>query len=106
MAENINVTNDNLHKLQEYFSSDIRSMINYLQSNQSIGITDFNIINKEELNNIIRNKTTIENFRNIVYEISVKYNISRNNYYINYYRTYIVKQKEYIKVMIFVFMII
>ena len=78
VAENIDVTDDNLHKLQEYFSSDIRSMINYLQSNQAVGIKDFNIINKEELNNIIRNKTTIENFRNIVYEISVKYNISRN----------------------------
>ena len=78
VSENINITDENLHKLQEYFSSDIRSMINYLQSNQVVGITDFNIINKEELNNIIESKTTIESFRNIVYEISVKYNISRN----------------------------
>ncbi len=78
VSEKINVTDENLHKLQKYFSSDIRSMINYLQSNQVVGITDFNIINKEELNNIIKNKTTIGMFRNVIYEISVKYNISRN----------------------------
>ena len=102
VAENIDVTDDNLHKLQEYFSSDIRSMINYLQSNQAVGIKDFNIINKEELNNIIRNKTTIENFRNIVYEISVKYNISRNRLLYKllqnlYYQT---QKEDILKVMI------
>ena len=102
VAEKLNVSDDNLNKLQQYFSSDIRSMINYLQSNQIIGINNFNIINKEELNNIIRNKTTIKNFRNIVYEISVKYNISRNRLLYKllqnlYYQT---QKEDILKVMI------
>ena len=78
MSENLDISNDNLYKLQEYFSSDIRSMINYLQSNQLTGINNFNIINKDEFDKIINNKNNLSEFHKLIFNTSLKYNISRS----------------------------
>ena len=77
-AENISIKDSDIDKLQEYFKSDMRSMINYLQANQGLNINNFNIINNIELENII-NESTLKRFMNSIYNVSVKYNISRKS---------------------------
>ena len=77
-AENISIKDSDIDKLQEYFKSDMRSMINYLQANQGLNINNFNIINNIELENII-NESTLKKFMNSIYNVSVKYNISRKS---------------------------
>ena len=54
-SENLNLTNDNLLYIQNKFNSDIRSMINYMQSNQ------YNISHYSYINNDIH-ETLIESF--------------------------------------------
>lgn len=78
-AENITITDSKLEEVQEYFKSDIRSMINYLQSNQSINVNNLNIINDNELEKLhsICNVDDLETFKNHIYTTSVQFNVSR-----------------------------
>ena len=78
ISEDIDIDEEKLYELQEYFKSDIRSMINYLQSNQGLTVNNFNIINDIELQNIA-NKSTLTQFIHSIYDVSVKYNISRKS---------------------------
>ena len=73
--ENLLINIDELNQIQDYFESDIRSMINYLQNN-SDQIFKFNLITKDKINeifklniNIITNKNK-EKFINYFYYLS------------------------------------
>jgi len=79
--ENLNFNQAELEKIQELYKSDIRSMINYIQSNQHL------IKNKKILNNKIwikfmdefKNDIQLTTFNKKLYEISNTYSIEMKN---------------------------
>jgi len=78
--ENIHLEDKDIYKLLSKFSSDIRSMINYLQLNQSNNIEDVNILQKtiyEDINTFfIHNKDYITNVE-YLHNVSIKYNTNK-----------------------------
>jgi len=92
--ENINLDNKMLFSIQKLYKSDIRSMINYMQSTQNL-IGDINVIDNEvweqlTLTIINENKKDI---LNKFYGISEVYNIELKNL-IKDYINYIVRYKS------------
>mgnify|MGYP000971228496 FL=1 len=92
--EELKISRDKLKSIQQLFKSDIRSMINYIQSNQN------NIEHKNIINNIVWNELT-DNLKKIpidqsfkkMYNISYEYNIDIKNI-IKEYLNYIIKHNK------------
>ena len=109
--EKLNITDQSLTFIQKLYKSDIRSMINFMQSNQDVfklipETKNTNISNDGDdvitkdcafkiiddniwiaITNKLINQEKIETLSNYVHEISLKYNIDKKNiikYYINY----------------------
>ena len=93
-AENLNLTHKTLASIQKLFNSDIRSMINFMQSNQDIvkkqsnasettnETIGFNIIDNDIWESIIKkisDRDDIESICSYIYSISTKYNIDKKN---------------------------
>ena len=77
VEENLKFTDTEIKNIQELFQSDIRSMINYMQSNQYI-IKKKNIINNEIWTNLIkeiRDNIDLQLFNKEIIGISNKYEI-------------------------------
>ena len=103
-SEKLELSDETLALIQNIYKSDIRSMINYIQSNQDIiklvnskkTFTQFNIIDNTIWENIIesiRKKENIEKINLYIHEISVKYNIDKKNIIKNFLN-YIIRNKE------------
>jgi replication factor C subunit 3/5 len=95
--EKLNFGNDSLELIQQLFNSDIRSMINYMQSNEKM-INDKKIIKNELWNNLIY---SIQNesceFNNVLFnDISIEYNIEKNNVLKNFLNYIIRTKKQYV----------
>jgi replication factor C subunit 3/5 len=91
--ENLNLSEKTLNGIQELFNSDIRSMINFIQSNQEIreeNNVDFNIIDKdvwEKLLLKLKSREKIEATFDFIHNISINYNIDKKNtmkHFLNY----------------------
>ena len=99
VSENIHLSKKTLSCIQKLYKSDIRSMINFIQSNQHIEKDLFNVIDNvvwDELLNNIKNKEPIHKIQNDIYKISIDYNIDKKNI-IKYFLNYIIKtHPEYI----------
>jgi DNA polymerase III delta prime subunit len=98
VAENLNVDENTIISIQRHFNSDIRSMINYMQSNQHL-IHNCHVITNAVWENItklfksrIKSSTIVEKLN----EISSKYNIERKNIIKNYLNYIIRQHPEYI----------
>ena len=84
-AEKLNISDEVIGSIQNMYHSDIRSMINYIQSNQlSINNTDqhINIITNdvwEKLFTLFKRTTTLVNIDKHVVTISTTYNIDKKN---------------------------
>ena len=93
-SEQLNLNHKTLASIQKLYKSDIRSMINFMQSNQDIvknqsqntkvdiNLTCFNIIDNDIWENIITQiarKDSIEVICSYIYTISTKYNIDKKN---------------------------
>jgi replication factor C subunit 3/5 len=85
-SEKLNLSISFLINIQKLYKSDIRSMINFMQSNQHIinpnNNISFNVLDNEVFENLtekIKNKEKLENICNYVYETSIKYNIDKKN---------------------------
>jgi replication factor C subunit 3/5 len=93
-SEKLNINDKSLSCIQKLYKSDIRSMINFMQSNQDIvklqnneivgevNIDCFNIIDNDVWENLIEKilkREKLENLCKIVYDISIKYNIDKKN---------------------------
>lgn len=93
VQENLNFSENDLNIIQELYNSDIRSMINYMQSNQN-SLIKKNIINNEiwqELVNNINNKlNNINYFINYINNISIEYKIEIK-FIIKSFITFIIK---------------
>jgi DNA polymerase III delta prime subunit len=96
--ENLNIPVEKLKSIQRLFKSDIRSMINYMQSNQYIihnkEVVDDDIWN--QLTDLIKHKTLYKNAIKQFHKISSDYNIEIKNI-IKDYLNYIIHYKpEYV----------
>jgi replication factor C subunit 3/5 len=101
VSEKLNMSNDEIVSIQKLYRSDIRSMINFMQSKQGwtnkcfvigenvwISITDF--FEKVEEN---KKDVMMIEFKKIIQETSVKYNINKKNI-MNDYFNYLIRTKE------------
>ena len=91
VAEKLNMTNRSLECIQKLYKSDIRSMINFMQSNQDIAKSTnekenddlhFNIIDDNVWTTLIeklQKMEPIEKLCEYVYHISTQYNIDKKN---------------------------
>jgi replication factor C subunit 3/5 len=110
MKENLNISDKTIVNIQKQHKSDIRSMINFIQSNQNIFKSsthqsdpdvigmDFNIIDNDIWDNIsnrLKNKETIEKISKYIFDISLKYNIDKKNL-IKDYLNYIIRNNKII----------
>lgn len=92
-TEKLNLSNKTLSCIQKLYKSDIRSMINFIQSNQNLDNESLNIICNEvweELYSKIVNRENIENLNRLIQSISTNYNIDKKNI-IKDFLNYIIK---------------
>lgn len=100
-GENINITDKSISLIQQLYKSDIRSMINFMQSNQNIKEDEFTIIDQEVWLTIYNKLTKIEidnvnnNICKYIFEISIKYNMNVKNI-IKDFINYIIRKKSHI----------
>jgi len=99
--EQLNLSHKMLSNIQLLYKSDIRSMINFMQSNQDIVKQQSNsdsiisIIDNdvwEKIINKLVNREKIENMYSYVHSISIKYNIDKKNI-IKDFLNYIIRNK-------------
>ena len=96
--EQLNISDENLHYIQKLYNSDIRSMINFIQTNQNLSNVKINIINndiyKELLNIIVSNNEDdyLNNCLKYIHTISITYNTDKKNIIKNFLN-YIIRNK-------------
>jgi DNA polymerase III delta prime subunit len=97
ISENINLNEKSLYSIQKLYKSDIRSMINFMQTNQNIKngeniyIIDNNVW--DNLFNKIKNKDELSSLILFINDISNRYNIDKKNI-IKDFLNYIIRNKE------------
>ena len=100
-SEKLNISHKSLYAIQKLNKSDIRSMINFMQSNQDIIKYDLNdessicIIDNDIWENIIekiKKREKTENICSYLHLISIKYNIDKKNI-IKDFLNYIIRSK-------------
>ena len=95
-AENLCLTDKSLLLIQKLYKSDIRSMINFMQSNQDVNADDFNIIDSdvwEKLYLLTQSNTNLPIIVNNINFMSTKYNIDKKNI-IKDFLNYIIRNKN------------
>jgi replication factor C subunit 3/5 len=95
VSENINLSDKDLICIQELYNSDIRSMINFMQSNQDIrkNKMEVKIIDKDVWESLITRltkKEKIEKLDQYIHNISITYNIDKKNI-IKHFLNYIIR---------------
>jgi DNA polymerase III delta prime subunit len=93
ISENLNLSQKSLSCIQILYKSDIRSMINFMQSNQNLENDSLNIIDNEvwdDLYKKILDREKIEIINNFIHSISINYNIDKKNI-IKDFLNYIIK---------------
>jgi replication factor C subunit 3/5 len=87
-CEKLNLSENSLECIQKLYKSDIRSMINFIQSNQDIikqeseNKIKFDILDNtvwEQLIEMLINNENLKNLNKFIYLISIKYNIDKKN---------------------------
>jgi len=97
ITEKLNYSSDALLSIQQLFNSDIRSMINYMQSNEKL-ISNKKIIKRELWETLIeniRNNSISENIK-FIDNISIDFNIEKKNILKNFLNFIIRNKKEYV----------
>lgn len=100
ISESLNLNETSLHLIQKYYKSDIRSMINFMQSNKNIKDDDICIINDSVWNNLfdrIRNGEDIVSLNCFTNDISKQYNIDKKNI-IKDFLNFIIRNKEFLNI--------
>jgi DNA polymerase III delta prime subunit len=95
-SENLKLNEKTLFLIQKLYKSDIRSMINFMQSNQNENPEDFNIIDSnlwEKLYTQIKIQASLDSLNIYITNISAKYNIDKKNI-IKDFLNYIIRNKN------------
>ena len=93
VSEDLNLSPKTLSCIQKLYKSDIRSMINFMQSNQNLENESLNIIDNEVwdvLYKKILQHEKMDNLNNFIQSISINYNIDKKNI-IKDFLNYIIK---------------
>ena len=96
--EALNMSVQSLNLIQNLYGSDMRSMINFMQSNQNIIDSNLNIIDVnvwQTLFNKFVNKETLVELDAYIQEISIGYNIDKKNI-IKDFLNYIIRNKQHV----------
>jgi len=96
VCENLNLNEKSLRLIQKLYKSDIRSMINFMQSNQNIKNEDICIIDDSVWNDLfckIQNSDALLSLQLFTNDISRHYNIDKKNI-IKDFLNYIIRNKE------------
>ena len=104
--EKLNFGNDSLQLIQQLFNSDIRSMINYMQSNEQL-INEQKIIKEDLWEKLISDiqKEDLDYNINMLNMISIEYNIEKMNIlknFLNYTTNYFMKSLQKGKLILIV----
>jgi replication factor C subunit 3/5 len=98
-SEKLNLDETALHNIIQLYNSDIRSMVNFIQSNQQIvnykSENICNIIDNSIWENImykLENRENLELTTKYIHEISIKYNIDKKNLIKDFFN-YIIRNK-------------
>ena len=97
-SENLNLSDKSLSLIQKLYKSDIRSMINFMQSNQNIKDTDINIIDDsvwDNLYNRIKQGDELTKLALFINETSFRFNIDKKNI-IKDFLNYIIRKYDYV----------
>jgi DNA polymerase III delta prime subunit len=98
-TEKLNLTDKELSHIQQLYKSDIRSMINFIQSNHDVvkeDIYKINIINTEiweTFINKLKKSENLESLIDFIHSVSINYNIDKKNI-IKHFLNYIIKNHE------------
>jgi DNA polymerase III delta prime subunit len=95
-AEKLNLNDKSIQLIQKLYKSDIRSMINFMQSNQNMDLNDFNIIDSNvwsELYELIKMETELPKLAAYINDMSIKFNIEKKNI-IKDFLNYIIRNKS------------
>lgn len=93
--EGLNMGEGSIKLIQNLYGSDMRSMINFMQSNQNVLDTHFNIIDTvvwETLHNYFIKREQLAVVGSYIQDISINYNIDKKNI-IKDYLNYIIRNK-------------
>ena len=93
VSENLGLSIKTLSCIQKLYKSDIRSMINFIQSNQNVDGESLNIIDSdiwEELLEKVIKREKLEIITSYIHKISINYNIDKKNI-IKDFLNYIIK---------------
>ena len=93
--EGLNMGEGSIKLIQNLYGSDMRSMINFMQSNQNVLDTHFNIIDTvvwETLHNHFIKREQLAVVDSYIQDISINYNIDKKNI-IKDYLNYIIRNK-------------
>ena len=96
--ENLFLNDKTIGLVQKLYKSDIRSMINFMQTNQNITNNKFNIIQEDTWDSLfdkIRRRENVIDINNFIINISKLYNINKKNI-IKDFLNYIIRNKSYI----------
>jgi len=96
--EKMNISLNTLQLVQQLYKSDIRSMINFIQSNQNIHDNELNIIQEniwEELYKMIQKRKPLHVIEQYVNNTSLLYNINKKNI-VKDFLNFIIRKKQHI----------
>ena len=101
--ENLLLSNHSIRLVQKLYKSDIRSMINFMQSNQNITNNNFNIIQEdiwEMLFLKFAHREKMADINNFIVNVSKIYNINKKNIIKDFFN-YIIRNKPDILSVVF-----
>ena len=94
--EKLNINNETIEMIQNMYNSDIRSMINFIQLNQTYNKLESNILTSsiwEEMLKILTTPKKQPLLNTYIQELSIKYNIDKKTI-IKKYLNYIIRNKS------------
>ena len=89
VKEKLNLSNDKLLVIQSHFNSDIRSMINYIQTNKN----DVNIVDSSVLDKLVVKNMSCKSLVEKINKISLDYNVDRYSLIRDYIKYNIINKK-------------
>jgi DNA polymerase III delta prime subunit len=96
IKEQLKLTENSLGSIQRLYKSDIRSMLNFMQSNQNVLYKNIIIMNEtvwEKLFVLIETKNNCELIRTHIHKLCIKYNLDKKNI-VKEFLNYIIRNKR------------
>ncbi len=97
--EDINITQNQLLSIQHYFKSDIRSMINYIQSNHTNNTININVIKDNFWVKLLKkmSRKTEDEIKEYIYKKCIFFNIQPRQFVIKFFLYLIHNKKNILK---------